>query len=153
MQLLVAHTYIHASQLHIPPPRNRLAIACLSTYDTVLGTVGSATTRPAPPLAPPPPTPSDITASSFKLSWACPQARGAPVTEYMVNLQHLATTVHSASPLPNSHSVLESLDEASSSAAKEEGTSNHGSTVQVRVAVIFCTFSCSKYTPAANTLL
>ena len=76
---------------------------------------GSATTRPAPPLPPPPPTLSDITSSSFKLSWACPQGRGAPVTDYMVNLQHL----HSAS-LANGHaatsgdSVLESLDDASS---------------------------------------
>ena len=68
-----------------------------------------------PPLPPPPPTLSDITSSSFKLSWACPQGRGAPVTDYMVNLQHL----HSAS-LANGHaatsgdSVLESLDDASS---------------------------------------
>ncbi|KAL3147790.1 Fibronectin type III domain-containing protein 3B, variant 2 [Trebouxia sp. C0010 RCD-2024] len=81
---------------------------------------GSATTRPAPPLAPPPPTPSDITSSSFKLSWACPQARGAPVTEYMVNLHHVPEAVPSTNTLSNGHahangnSVLDSLDDTSS---------------------------------------
>lgn len=97
---------------------------------TALYTAGSANTRPAPPLAPAPPTPSNTTSSSFKLSWACPQARGAPVTEYMVNLQHVATAVPSTSVLSNGHtlsngnSVLNSLDDTSSTS---------GSTAQTQV--------------------
>ncbi len=91
---------------------------------------GSATTRPAPPLAPQPPTSSAVSSSSFKLSWASPQARGAPVTEYMVSVQQPATTADSNSSrmlagaasaaMANGHATaigngaLDSMDDASS---------------------------------------
>lgn len=100
---------------------------------------GLATTRPAPPLAPHPPTSSAITASSFKLSWASPQARGAPITEYLVSVHYQAVTADSTSASSagptaaaaanghaesNGNGVMDSTDDASSTS---------GSTAHVQV--------------------
>ncbi len=101
---------------------------------------GSATTRPAPPLAPHPPTPSAIAASSFKLSWASPLSRGAPITEYLVSVQHPAAIADSNGHNPltgaeptamsnghadaNDNGIMDSMDDASSTS---------GSTAHVQV--------------------
>ena len=100
---------------------------------------GLAITRPAPPLAPHPPTSSAITASSFKLSWASPQARGAPITEYLVSVHYQAVTADSTSASSagptaaaaanghaesNGNGVMDSTDDASSTS---------GSTAHVQV--------------------
>ena len=101
---------------------------------------GSATTRPAPPLAPHPPTPSAIAASSFKLSWASPLSRGGPVTGYLVSVQQPAAVADSNGHNPlagaeptaisnghadaNGNGVMDSMDDASSTS---------GSTAHVQV--------------------
>lgn len=107
----------------------------------VIPFAGLATTRPAPPLAPHPPTSSAITASSFKLSWASPQARGAPVTEYLVSVHYQAitadsTSASSAGPTAavsanghadaNGNGVVDSTDDTSSTS---------GSTAHVQVSI------------------
>ncbi|KAL0040936.1 hypothetical protein WJX79_010532 [Trebouxia sp. C0005] len=92
--------------------------------------IGSATTRPAPPLAPHSPNPSAISASSFKLSWASSLSRGAPVTEYLVSVQQPAAIADSNGHNPvagaepaamsnghadaNGNGVMDSMDDASS---------------------------------------
>ena len=101
---------------------------------------GSATTRPAPPLAPHSPNPSAISASSFKLSWASSLSRGAPVTEYLVSVQQPAAIADSNGHNPvagaepaamsnghadaNGNGVMDSMDDASSTS---------GSTAHVQV--------------------
>ncbi len=126
--------------MQLPQVRPCVSSASFVTLTASDGLAGSATTRPAPPLAPHPPTPSAIAVSSFKLSWASPLSRGAPVTEYLVSVQQPAaisdtnghnslagaepTTMSNGHGDANGNGVMDSMDDASSTS---------GSTAHVQV--------------------
>ena len=163
---------LRAALRQIRPCVSSSAFVTLTASD---GLAGSATTRPAPPLAPHPPTPSSIAASSFKLSWASPLSRGAPVTEYLVSVQQPAAIADSnghnslagAEPtaMSNGHAdangngVMDSMDDASSTSGStahvQVGGTKHLKSIGLRTPEPTCkggsTYACVYHASACSS--